>query len=302
MTTIAMSTSPDPTPLAADTLGSEVWKSERIRSAPGRLATLVLLLTATLLLIPSTRPLFGLGGAPRLLLGLAAVAGFAWLLRREAPARRRVYLVLAAALALLAISPIDTGLGWGHMALLGTIFLAVLVGPWLALRGEGLVVYRWFPRHLDRLDLLYTLLSVPLAWGAFALYFGVLSPEAPFNWQLPATPDDLETFKLFLGINAVGVWDELFFINTCYALLRALFGPRVAVPAQAVIYVSVLWGMAFTGWGPLLVLLLALTQGMMMERSRVLIWVLIVHLVVDYFLFQGIVTAHYPDLTVWWHP
>jgi hypothetical protein len=291
MAPIAMTTNPDPLPVAANASPEEVWKSGRIRSAPGNPATLVFLLAATLLLIPSTRPLLGLAGTPRLLLGLAAVAGFAWFLRREAPSRRRIYLVLVAPLALLAIAPIDTGLGWGHMALLGAVFLAVLVGPWLALRGEGLIVYRWFPRRLDRLDLLYTLLSIPLAWGAFALYFGVFSPEAPFNWQLPATPDDLETFKLFMGINAVGVWDELFFINTCYALLRALYGPRVAVPAQAVIYVSVLWDMAFTGWGPLLVLLLALTQGMMMERSRVLIWVLIVHLVVDYF-----------HLQVWWHP
>ncbi len=40
----------------------------------------------------------------------------------------------------------------------------------------------------------------------------------------------------------------------------------------------------------------------MYERSRVLLWVLIVHLVVDYFLFQGIVGAHYPELSVWWHP
>ena len=54
--------------------------------------------------------------------------------------------------------------------------------------------------------------------------------------------------------------------------------------------------------GPLLVLVLALTQGAMYERSRVLLWVLIVHLVVDYFLFQGIVGAHYPELSVWWHP
>ena len=268
----------------------------------GHPATLPLLLTAALLLIPFERPLLGLSGTPRLLLGLLAALGFALLLRLEPAERRRIYLVLALPLTLLALVPIDTGLGWGHIAVLASAFLAAVVVPYLLLRGRGVIVYRWFPERLDPLDLFYTLLSVPLAWLAFRIYFGVVNPEAPFNWVLPPVPDNLETFKLFMGLNGVGVWDELFFINTCYALLRVLFPARVAIPAQAVFYVSILWDMAFTGWGPVLVLTLALTQGAMYERSRVLIWVLIVHLVVDLFLFQGIVSAHYPDLQVWWHP
>ncbi len=272
------------------------------RTAPGSLLPLVLLLVAVPLLIPFDRDLPLLTGPWRLGLGLAAVLGFVLSLLRESPARRRLYAALALPLGVLALAPIDTDLSWGHIAILASAFAAVLVIPWWLLRGRGIVEYRLFPRRLDRLDLFYTLLSVPLAWLAFRLYFGPLSPEAPFNWQLPASPDTLEIFKLFMGINGVGVWDELFFINTCYAIVRALFPARIAVPAQSVIYVAVLWDMAFSGWGPLLVLVLALTQGAMYERSRVLLWVLIVHLVVDYFLFQGIVGAHYPELSVWWHP
>jgi hypothetical protein len=40
----------------------------------------------------------------------------------------------------------------------------------------------------------------------------------------------------------------------------------------------------------------------MFERSRVLIYVLAVHLIVDYFLFQEIVEAYYPGFSAWWHP
>ena len=202
-----------------------------------------------------------LTGPWRLGLGLAAVLGFVLSLLRESPARRRLYAALALPLGVLALAPIDTDLSWGHIAILASAFAAVLVIPWWLLRGRGVVEYRLFPRRLDRLDLFYTLLSVPLAWLAFRPYFGPLSPEAPFNWQLPASLDTLEIFKLFMGINGVGVWDELFFINTCYAIVRALFPARIAVPAQSVIYVAVLWDMAFSGWGPLLVLVLALTQG-----------------------------------------
>ena len=123
----------------------------------------------------------------------------------------------------------------------------------------------------------------------------------PFNWTLPSEPNGSELFKLFMGINAVGIWDELFFINICYAVMRSLFSYRVANIGQSVIYVSVLYDMAFSGWGPLFILLLALSQGAMYERSKVLLWVLIVHLIVDYFLFQIIVEAYYPALEVWWH-
>ena len=45
----------------------------------------------------------------------------------------------------------------------------------------------------------------------------------------------------------------------------------------------------------LFVLALAITQGAMYERSKVLLWVLLVHLIVDYFLYWQIVTGHYPD-------
>lgn len=71
--------------------------------------------------------------------------------------------------------------------------------------------------------------------------------------------------------------------------------------AQAVIYTTVLYTMAFRGVGPVFVYLFALTQGAMYERSRALLWVLVVHLIVDYFLFQAIVSAYYPGLSVWWH-
>ena len=261
-----------------------------------------LLLIGAVLLLPFARPLLGLEGPLRLGLGVAAWLGFVAALPALPAARRRILLAVFVPAVVLAVAPVDPGLGWGHMAVLGTTLAFCVAFPAWWLRGRGVLDFRFWPRRLDLVDVGYTLLSIPLAWGAFALYFGVLSPEVPFNWPLPAAPDTAELLKLFGGINAVGIWDELFFVNTCYACFRALYPARAANLAQSVIYTSVLWDMAFSGWGPLFVLALALTQGAMYERSRVLLWVLLVHLIVDYFLFQAIVDAYYPTLEVWWHP
>ncbi len=262
---------------------------------------LISLLLATVLLIPLERNVLFLPLNLKLALGIIASLSFVWSLRKETSERRLRYLALALPLGLLALSPINTHLSLSHIGTLFAIFLAVLIFPVLLLRGKGIISYKFLPKKLDFIDLGYTLLSIPLAWGGLTLYLKIMSPDVPFNWVLPTTPDNTELFKLFMGINGVGIWDELFFVNTCYAILRSLFPYRIANAAQGVIYMSILYDMAFTGWGPAFIYILALTQGAMYERSKVLIWVLIVHLIVDYFLFQIIVSSYYPDLAVWWH-
>jgi len=246
--------------------------------------------------------LFALRQAPFQVAGGACGLWFILLWRKMTGTERRAYLALALPLLLLALAPINTSLSLSHLLGLGTIFVSVLIIPTVLLKDPELITFKFLPERIDPVDVLYTLVSIPLAWGMLKLYLGVLSPEVPFNWPQPSEPEGPELFKLFIGINGVGIWDELFFINISFAIIRSMFPMRIANPAQAVIYTTVLCDMAFTGWGPLFVGFLALTQGLMYERSRVLLWVLLVHLIVDYFLFQGIVTAYYPDLDVWWHP
>lgn len=265
------------------------------------LLTLVFLLVAAVMLIPLDRNVLWLPAHLRVMLGLLAAFWFLWRLRLESSSRQRSYLALAVSLGLLALAPISTNLSTPHVIALFIPFVLVLILPPLILRRPEVITFRFWPRQLDWLDVGYTLSAIPLAWAAFMLYFGVLSPEVPYNWSLSAQPQNAELWRLFFGINAVGIWDELFFINICFAVLRSLFPFNIANPAQAVIYTTVLYDMAFTGWGPLFVYLLALTQGTMYERSRVLLWVLLVHLIVDYFLFQAIIETYYPALQVWWH-
>ena len=234
--------------------------------------------------------------------GLFAL-GFAVSLLREPPERVLRYLALAASVLVLGVAPINTDTSNEHVLILGTAFLLAILLPTLILwrQKARIITFKLLPDELDWVEIFYTLLSVPLAWGVLQLYFFVLSPEVPFNWLLPSEPQTEPLLRLFLGINAVGIWDELFFINVSYAIVRSLFPYLTANLAQSVIYTAVLWTMAFKGAGLLLVYVFAFTQGAMYERSRCLLWVLIVHLIVDYFLFQAIVSAYYPNFEVWWH-
>jgi hypothetical protein len=217
-------------------------------------------------------------------------------------ALRRRMAVLLACVALLAVAPIDTDTSNVHFLSLGSFFLAAVAIPSLALRRSdpGVVRYRLLPDRLRWRDAGYVVASIPAAWAGLRLYF-TLSPEVTRNWVLPPVLQDEVLWRLFLGINAVGIWDELFFVNICFAILRSRFPFATANLGQAVIYTAVLYDMAFTGMGPLFVYVFALTQGALFERSENLLTVLLVHLIVDYFLFQEIVTAYYPSLTTGWH-
>ena len=94
----------------------------------------------------------------------------------------------------------------------------------------------------------------------------------------------------------MGTWDELFFICTCFALLRRHFPVWLANLLQATIFVSFLWELGYREWGPLLTVPFALVQGFLFARTGSLLYVLVVHLLFDAIVFMAIVHAHNPDM------
>jgi membrane protease YdiL (CAAX protease family) len=231
------------------------------------------------------------------------IAGFAlWFIsavltyrQRDSRVRRNLGILLGC-VAVLAFAPIDTGLDTRHMAILASCFALVVLAPSIIMGivAPGELVWHFWPRRLSKRELTYTLISIPLSWFVINMYFFHLNPDLASHWMLPASYNTHAVRRLVVGVNCVGIWDELFFVNTVYGLLRGVFPPRVANAAQAVVYTSVLYDMAFTGHGIWIVYLFALTQGVMFERSRVLLWVLIVHLVVDLWLVLAILQWHFP--------
>jgi hypothetical protein len=129
-----------------------------------------------------------------------------------------------------------------------------------------------------------------LGWLILPFYF--ITSGVYTNWPVVNTPELIA--RLFAGVGAVGIWDELFFICTVFVLLRRHFPTWLANGLQAIVFVSFLWELGYQAWGPLLTIPFALLQGYVFLRTRSLAYVVTVHLLFDAVVFLVLVHAHNP--------
>ncbi|MBU3995303.1 MAG: CPBP family intramembrane metalloprotease [Actinobacteria bacterium] len=131
-----------------------------------------------------------------------------------------------------------------------------------------------------------------LGWLILPFYF--IGAGVYQNWPVVDSPELIA--RLFVGVGAVGIWDELFFICTVFALLRRHFPDWLANGLQAIVFVSFLWELGYRAWGPALTIPFALIQGWIFVRTRSLSYVVTVHLLFDAVVFAVLVHAHNPEL------
>ncbi|MGZ0067915.1 CPBP family intramembrane glutamic endopeptidase [Microbacterium arborescens] len=202
------------------------------------------------------------------------------------------------ALGLVVVSLIDLKAELDNLAMLrftlalgGAVLLPYLVSrfvyrdhairfPW---RGGG----RWTTFQ-------WVWLAAVLVLGWLILPFYFITSGVYTNWPVVDTPDLIA--RLFVGVGAVGIWDELFFICTCFALLRRHFADVSANVLQTIVFVSFLWELGYRAWGPVLTIPFALLQGYIFLRTRSLTYVVTVHLLFDAVVFGVLVHAHNPGL------
>ncbi|MDL5353200.1 CPBP family intramembrane glutamic endopeptidase [Microbacterium sp. zg-YB36] len=277
--------------------------------------------------VPGTRPLVSVATVPALLVCLAAPAFFVLLLPWLGWALLVSGLVLAAvverrqgartepmasdvrppsllcdlsliALGLVIVSLID---------LKAELDNAAMVRFTLALGGAVVVPYvisRWVYR--DRAisfpwrgggrwtTFQWAWLAIVLVLGWLILPFYFITSGVYMNWPVVDTPELIA--RLFVGVGAVGIWDELFFICTVFALLRRHFADLSANVLQMIVFVSFLWELGYREWGPALTIPFALLQGYIFLRTRSLAYVVTVHLLFDAVVFAVLVHAHNPGL------
>ena len=215
--------------------------------------------------------------------------------------------LVAVSLGIISTISLEADLSDAGMARFAVVLsLAVLV-PWAASRywfrddpppgagGTGPGAVR-FPvatgRRWSRGQYVYLVVVVLVGYLVLPWYF--LGSGAYLNW--PELTGGQDVARLFVGVNAVGIWDELFFVCTVFALLRRHFGLWTANVLQAVIFVSFLWELGYREWGPLLTVPFALVQGWIFSRYKSLTYVVAVHLLFDLVVFAVLVHGHHPEL------
>ena len=130
--------------------------------------------------------------------------------------------------------------------------------------------------------------------GYLVLPFYFIGSGTYHNWPAVSGPNEIA--RLFIGVNAVGIWDELFFVCIVFTLFRRHVPLWLANLLQATIFVSFLWELGYRAWGPALTIPFALVQGWIFAATASLGYVVTVHLIFDAIIFMILVHAHNPGL------
>lgn len=202
------------------------------------------------------------------------------------------------AMGLLIVRTISLAAELGNLAMLkfslalgGAVLVPYLVSryiyrdratgfPWRARQRWGALHWGW--------------LAAVLVLGWLILPFYFIGSGVYQNWPVVDSPELIA--RLFIGVGAVGIWDELFFICTVFAVLLRHFPAWLANIFQAVVFVSFLWELGYRSWGPLLTIPFALVQGLIFLRTKSLGYVVTVHLLFDAVVFAVLVHAHNPAI------
>ncbi|MGO2036124.1 MAG: CPBP family intramembrane glutamic endopeptidase [Brevibacterium sp.] len=252
---------------------------------------------AAALLAVSALFLFGIGTTfPELrVLGYIPMAVsliIAWVSDREFA---RDLSVIGGCLGLISSISVEADISWSNIARMGVVLSAVVIGPWLITRYWFKDTTIVFPlrrgQPWSRLEWAWLGFVIVVAWLILPQYF--MRTGVYLNW--PPLNDWSEIIRLFFGVNAVGIWDELFFICTVFALLRKHFAFWTANVFTTIIFVSFLWELGYRSIGPLLTIPFALVQAFIFTRTKSLPYTVTVHLLFDALVFLTIVHAHHPE-------
>lgn len=208
---------------------------------------------------------------------------------------RKHILLIYISLALLGITPITTDVRYQHMAIMGTTLILSLITPYLIstyIYKEHIIKFQWHHgRNWYTTEILYIFLTAAICY--FLLPFFLRDTGSYQNWTVEPGFDNL--FRLFIGTNALGLWDELFFVCTVLGILRRYLSFGQANFLQSILFTSFLYELGFRGWGFLMIFVFALIQGYVFKKTDSLIYVITIHLTLDFILYLALIHAHHPD-------
>lgn len=201
-------------------------------------------------------------------------------------------LLVAIGIFIVSLVPVTTDISYTHMAQMGVAMTAAVGIPYVISRfvykDHSITFPFGFNEPWGKEKWLY--LGLVLIVGYFIMPLYLIGTGMYTNW--PAANDASSVFRLFLGTNALGIWDELFFICTVFAIFWKHVSFWKANILQAVLFTSFLYELGFEGFGPFMIYLFALTQGYIFKKTHSLFFLLCVHLLFDFILFLVLIHAH----------
>lgn len=208
---------------------------------------------------------------------------------------KKHWLLIIFPVFILGLIPINTDISIAHMLLMGIALSAAIAVPYIFttyIYKSGAIKYTWHHgRSWYKHEVFYIILTAVIAYLVLPFYLS--STGAYLNWNVE--PGTYNLTKLFIGTNALGIWDELFFIATILALLRLGLPFWFANITQAVLFTSFLYELGFTGWAPLIIYPFALLQGLIYKKTESLLYVITIHLTLDLILYLALINAHHPS-------
>lgn len=254
---------------------------DRPVSAPWAIAPAAGVAASAVLLFAFEQRLLGF-----IVLAVSVAVGFA-----AGRALGKDLLLIGIGMSIVASVSVKADISWGNIALLGVILTAAVAVPALLDR----YVYKThtirFPvghRPWTTLEKSYLGIAVVVAYFLLPFYF--ITSGVYMNW--PPVHEWHELLRLFIGVNAVGIWDELFFVCVIFTLLARHFPFWIASSLMAVIFVSFLWELGYQSWGPAFTIPFAFFQAFLFTKTKSLPYVITVHLLFDFIVFLSIVHAH----------
>ena len=203
-------------------------------------------------------------------------------------------LLLYVSTAILGLTPISTNISDTHIVFMGTTLgLAVLL-PYLISRfiyKDYLVRFKFHHgRGWYKSEILYILFTALVAY--LLLPFMLRSTGSYHNWTVE--PGLRNLVILFIGTQALGLWDELFFISTALGILRRYSPFQLANLFQAIMMTSFLYELGFRGWSFLVLFLFSILQGYVFKKTESLFYVITIHLTLDLVLYLVLLNLHHP--------
>lgn len=207
---------------------------------------------------------------------------------------RHIWLLIGV-LCLLGLVPINTSIEYGHFLFMGSLLIATVALPLLITRRIFKEKTISFPIRMSRKwrkkEIAYVFIAGIGAYLLLPFYLGTTSSY--LNWGAVLEPSYI--IRLFIGTNALGIWDEVFFVGVCLALLRRHLPFLWANLTQATLWTTFLYELGFRGWGPVVIFFFAVSQGYIFKNSKSLLYIITVHLTIDFMLFLVLIHLNNPD-------